>query len=857
MKIKPLIMAALFACVLSVDAGYLPLELASEWSIYVKPFRYPEDHDITQIVAATDKIGVADRVRMKLDGEYARKAEYAGEMDMLVNEFDSSKSGEALMELGFRYNRATVVFNGKVILDTRMADLRPVVPGRRGSHVVALPVTKGRNTLVVQTFADCVLPYKEEFPERAKALRETRFVYGEGDPAIYEATRPTRSNFSKISYHAPGTRERFIEENLVRNGIDGMTATLFSDFNSCREIAKTYLESIYSAQPILEFYDKAVDRIIADLKSTPAPENGAVAWHLYNMGYVIRTPRATFGIDIKHRRGCELVKYLDFALVTHNHGDHYTIDFFNEMSRNKKQVISSFHPASGYGRGRRTISIGDVLIETFDTDHNRTLPGFITCYRITCGSGKGAPVILHTGDSCYDRQINAGSVDVHIVHPRVGLCEPRLAKKMAPKSIWFSHIGEMGHCPPSIWRPIKFSEAYYDAEIMAKDGVKSSFRVPLWGEKIVLDNNGDSAGKDNMDISSVDSNFVRASVNGTEVLYHDTNVAPFAVEGFLWRKPGARDFYRLPSDLTKDDVNAGALGLANHAAGGAIRFRTDSPCVAVRARLENSYDMCHMPRTGTSGFDLYRGTEHVGTVQPLHGESFVEQMVMPAGVKEAGMADYTLNLPLYGGCRDVEIGIAPGAKLLAPTPHAVELPVLFYGSSITQGGCASRPGNAYATRLCRAVDAPQVNLGFSGSGKGEIAIARALAEFRFSAFVMDYDHNAPTVEHLERTHEAFFSEFRKSHPDTPVIMMSRPNVWKESASYETDCARRDVVRRTFDNAVKAGDKNVYFIDGAELFGDIDRSACTVDRCHPNDLGFHMMYLRVLPVLKQALGSSGR
>ena len=208
------------------------------------------------------------------------------------------------------------------------------------------------------------------------------------------------------------------------------------------------------------------------------------------------------------------------------------------------------------------------------------------------------------------------------------------------------------------------------------------------------------------------------------------------------------------------------------------------------------------------------------------------------------MRQFTIWLPLYGGVESLEVGIEKGAKILAPMPHKIKKPVLFYGSSITQGGCASRPANAYTTMLCRELDAEQINLGFSGNAKGEIEIARDIASLNLAAFVFDYDYNAPTPEHLEKTHEPFFLEIRKKHPNLPIIILSR-------CSNMTD-RRRDIVKQTYLNAVARGDKNVSFIDGAELFGTTDKKYPTVDGCHPNDLGFYLMFQRILPTLKETL-----
>jgi lysophospholipase L1-like esterase len=261
--------------------------------------------------------------------------------------------------------------------------------------------------------------------------------------------------------------------------------------------------------------------------------------------------------------------------------------------------------------------------------------------------------------------------------------------------------------------------------------------------------------------------------------------------------------------------------------------------------------MNHMPRAGSAGFDLFGGAgpaiRYRKTVQPGSGQTEVEMPLVGDLPRE--MTDWTLYLPLYGTAAKIEIGVAPGSRLEAPTPHAVAKPILFYGSSITQGGCASRPGNAYTTLLCRALDAPQINLGFSGSGKGEPAVAEAIAGLDLAAFVLDYDHNAPSVEHLQATHEKFFDIVRRKNPDLPIVIMSQCDYH----GFPVEQERRAMIRRTYENAARNGDRRVWFIDGETLFGTEDREACTVDGCHPNDLGFYRMFRTVLPVLAKALG----
>ena len=358
-------------------------------------------------------------------------------------------------------------------------------------------------------------------------------------------------------------------------------------------------------------------------------------------------------------------------------------------------------------------------------------------------------------------------------------------------------------------------------------------------------------------IEEIDNNFKAAKVNDIDVNYYNVINKPFSLEGFPWGNPAEGKFYRLPDDIkAPDEINSGALWNGHSlTSGGCVRFRTDATFICIRAKLANSMDMNHMPRAGSAGFDIYIGEagkdcRHAGTAQPTPGEIDLERVVFNDPNLPSDMRDWRINFPLYGGTTCVEIGLPPNAKIEPPTPHKIK-PILFYGSSITQGGCASRPGNNYCSMLCRAVDAEQINLGFSGCGKGEPAVAKAIASLDLSVFIMDYDHNSPTAEHLKDTHEPFFKIIRKAHPNLPIIMTSMCDIWKDR-DYENRSLRRDIVRKTYENAIAAGDRHVYYIDGETLFGTANREECTVDRCHPNDLGFYRMFENILPTLQKAI-----
>jgi lysophospholipase L1-like esterase len=115
-----------------------------------------------------------------------------------------------------------------------------------------------------------------------------------------------------------------------------------------------------------------------------------------------------------------------------------------------------------------------------------------------------------------------------------------------------------------------------------------------------------------------------------------------------------------------------------------------------------------------------------------------------------------------------------------------------------------------------------------------------------SVFVLDYDHNAPDVAHLKATHEPFFLRVREKNPDLPIVLMTRPN------DVQDPMARLAVVKETYENALARGDKNVYFINGRDFFGEEDHAHYTIDGVHPNDLGFDKMTQLIEPVIRKIL-----
>jgi lysophospholipase L1-like esterase len=218
------------------------------------------------------------------------------------------------------------------------------------------------------------------------------------------------------------------------------------------------------------------------------------------------------------------------------------------------------------------------------------------------------------------------------------------------------------------------------------------------------------------------------------------------------------------------------------------------------------------------------------------------------------MREFRLYLPLYCPLDKVEIGLDAGAKILAPTAPDVAKPVVFYGTSITQGGCASATGHDFVSMVGRLINVETINLGFSGNGLGEKEVARFISEIDASLFVLDYAANVYSAE-LRRTLPHFVDILRAERPDVPILLMS--NVYFAAAAY-TEQSRRDEMENRRDVAMefyvsrrKRGDRNIHFADGFGLLP-YGVDGAFVDGIHPTDHGFALMAQRLVPIIEQIL-----
>ena len=344
-------------------------------------------------------------------------------------------------------------------------------------------------------------------------------------------------------------------------------------------------------------------------------------------------------------------------------------------------------------------------------------------------------------------------------------------------------------------------------------------------------------------IAEIDKNLaIETSIKREGLCFYDVEQELFQIYG-IFKENGM--FRRMPEEIAKS-VSEGVYILHTNTAGGRVRFVTDSPYVAIKTEYIPG-KMSHFALSGSSGFDMYSQydgmTRYEGTFIPPYNTGNGYESVLDFEKYHERVV--TINFPLYSSVRKLYIGLKEGAVLKTAPGYRVEKPIVYYGSSITQGGCASKPGSSYQSILSRRFDCDYVNLGFSGNAKGEEEMVDYIKGLDMSVFVMDYDHNAPSLEHLEKTHSRMFQRVRAIHPNLPILIMARPKYFLTEK--EERC--RTIIWNTYLKAKEQGDENVYFLDGKKLM-ELAGDNGTVDNCHPTDSGFLSMASAISQVFEK-------
>ncbi|MBR4303951.1 MAG: hypothetical protein IKT81_01330 [Clostridia bacterium] len=356
-------------------------------------------------------------------------------------------------------------------------------------------------------------------------------------------------------------------------------------------------------------------------------------------------------------------------------------------------------------------------------------------------------------------------------------------------------------------------------------------------------------------ISEIDKNLLQQTDLPEGITVHDIFKPPFRLYGFY--KPLETGLLERGSRQIQADesINDGRMLLRN-TAGGRVRFATNSKTVALCVKLPNRTVFSHMTQAAVCGFDMYAecdgANRHAKTFLPPADVTQLEYTNVFT-FEEAKMRTLTINFPLYNDVTSLFIGLDEGADVEEASLYRNETPIVFYAGSITQGCSASRPGMCHTNILSRWLDSDILNLGLSGSDKGEPALARYIADLPMSAFVHGYGYNSPSIEYFEQTYYPFYKIIREKHPHIPILMVSCPVpiTLKEGKRKDLLTRRREVTMNAYLKARREGDTNVWFVDGFAALG-ADGEEATIDGGHFTDLGYINMAKCLMPLLSRLL-----
>lgn len=335
------------------------------------------------------------------------------------------------------------------------------------------------------------------------------------------------------------------------------------------------------------------------------------------------------------------------------------------------------------------------------------------------------------------------------------------------------------------------------------------------------------------------------------IVWHDPS--EWGVEGRGWEQEARKRWYdRLPAKA-EGVVTDAVWNLSRHSAGMMVRFQTDASSIHAQWKLLSSnLAMPHMPASGVSGLDLYARDESgnwrwAAATRP-NAQSM--EVALLRNIKP-GLREYALYLPLYNGCESLEIGIPEGASFKGLPPRQ-EKPIVFYGTSITHGACASRPGMAHPAILGRRFDRPVINLGFSGNGRMHKEVGDLIAELSAGVITIDCLPNMNAASVAEKT-IPLVNQLRAAQPNTPIILVEDrrfTNTWLQPEKEAFHDANHTALRQAYTELKTSGITNLFYIPGDDLLGH-DAEGAT-DASHPNDLGFVRQADVFEPVLREAL-----
>jgi len=334
--------------------------------------------------------------------------------------------------------------------------------------------------------------------------------------------------------------------------------------------------------------------------------------------------------------------------------------------------------------------------------------------------------------------------------------------------------------------------------------------------------------------------------------------APFRIHGLYHPERGGL-FRRMPSEVAQR-VSPRVTLLHTHTAGARLRFATNSTFIAVGATYPpmtfSSPRSALLSGAGACCFDLFVDGSHSRVMCPrdLKQEGSVVSFDLKSGRYESSVSfsekklrQITLCFPSFVNVSELFIGLKEGSILQEAEPYPNEDPVVFYGSSITQGACASRSGNTYQNRLSARLGFDYVNLGFAGACKAEETMIDYLCSIKTPLLMFDYDHNVSSSEALEKTHLSSLRKLRAAHPKIPIVLMSKPN---QHNGEEEALRRMEIIRHSYEVMKKESPAPIYFVNGQEIFHSHDSDMMTIDNTHPTDFGFYCVANALMPIFEK-------
>lgn len=354
---------------------------------------------------------------------------------------------------------------------------------------------------------------------------------------------------------------------------------------------------------------------------------------------------------------------------------------------------------------------------------------------------------------------------------------------------------------------------------------------------------------------------------GNTVLFGNTEVEPQVTSKYKYTDAktlyvfgkgftDTEDFYdRLPADR-KGVVSKNVWSLSKRSAGIGFQFNTNSKEISVKWKVKENKTQLHMASTAVKGVDLYcyvKGKWQFVAVAKPAGEDALREVVL---IKDMiGQArDYMIYLPVWDGVESIEVGVTPDAEIGQPKQFsfASKKPIVMYGTSITNGGCASRPGMAYPSIVSRDLNLECINLGFSGNGKFDMEVAESLVRIDALCYIVDCVPNNKGDDIRKKAYP-MFKYIRKKRPNTPILILETP--FREDGYFSTKrnefiTDQNKAIRECYDKLIAEKVPGIYYLDYTELYG-TDHDG-TVDGTHATDLGFRRYADAVIKALRPIL-----